>query len=166
MNVPARPAGAGGAEAPSRTRPGEVPPTGRVLGVDLGTSRIGVALSDGGQRLATGLTVVHRSGDRAADRRALARLVEEEETVAMVVGLPRSLDGSLGAAALDALAEVAALKEVVAVPVETCDERFTTVTAHRALRSGGTRSRDRRKVVDQVAAAVMLQSWLDGRARP
>ena len=83
----------------------------------------------------------------------------------MVVGLPLSLDGSLGPAARAMLTEVTALRETVGVPVETCDERFTTVTAHRALRSGGTRSRDRRKVVDQVAAAVMLQSWLDGRSR-
>jgi putative Holliday junction resolvase len=60
---------------------------------------------------------------------------------------------------------VTALRDVVGVPVETSDERFTTVSAHRALRAGGTRGRDRRKVVDQVAAAVMLQSWLDGRAR-
>jgi len=134
-----------------------------VLGVDLGTRRIGVAVSDSGQRLATGLVVVPRSGDTGVDHRALARLAEEESAVAIVVGLPRSLDGSLGPAARAALEEVEALQRSVAVPIETYDERFTTVTAGHALRAGGTRSRARRQVVDQVAAAVLLQAWLDRR---
>jgi putative Holliday junction resolvase len=146
-------------EARAAGRP--IPPAGRILGVDLGSVRIGVAVSDGGQRLATGHTVVARSGDVRSDHRALARLVTDEEAVAVVVGLPRSLDGSLGPAARAALDEAARLAEVVGVPVLTCDERLTTVEATRALRAGGTRGRARRRVVDQVAAAVMLQSWLD-----
>ncbi len=149
------------AEGRATTAP---PPSGRVLGIDLGTARIGVAISDSGRRLATGLTVLARSGDTAADRRALARLVEEEEVVAVVVGLPRSLDGSLGPAARAALGEVARLQEVLTVPVETHDERFTTVTASQSLKSAGTKRGDQRRRIDQVAAAVMLQSWLDGRA--
>jgi putative Holliday junction resolvase len=153
---------AGSADSRPR-RSAATPRTGRVLGVDLGASRIGVAVSDRAQRLATGLTVVGRSGDPSADHAALARLVGEEDAVAMVVGLPRSLDGSLGPAARAVLCEVTALARVVGVPVETCDERFTTVSATRALQAGGTTARKRRKVVDRVAAAVMLQSWLDGR---
>jgi putative holliday junction resolvase len=140
-----------------------VPPAGRVLGVDLGTKRIGVAISDAGQRLATGLTVVARAGDMAAVRRTLARLVEDEEVVAVVVGMPRSLDGSLGPAARHALDEVAELRGVLKVPVETQDERLTTVAAAGALRAGGVSSRARRGVIDQVAAAVTLQTWLDRR---
>jgi putative Holliday junction resolvase len=140
-----------------------VPTAGRLLGVDLGRKRIGIAVSDAGQRLATGLTVIVRSGDLVADRRALARLVDDEEVVAVVVGMPRSLDGTLGSAAREAMEEVARLRGVLTVPVETQDERLTTVAAASALRAGGTRSRARRGVIDQVAAAVMLQSWLDRR---
>jgi putative holliday junction resolvase len=139
------------------------PPAGRVLGIDLGAVRIGVAVSDSGQRLATGLTVITRSGDAGADRGAVARLVADEDAVAVVVGLPRSMDGSLGPAARAALEEVDRLEEQLAVPVEAYDERLTTVTATQVLRAGGTRGRAVRGVVDQVAAAVMLQSWLDGR---
>jgi putative Holliday junction resolvase len=93
----------------------------------------------------------------------LDRLVREEEAVAIVVGLPLSLDGSVGPAALGVLDEVNKLRERVGVPVETYDERFTTVTASRALQATGRRGRKGRQVVDQVAAAVMLQAWLDGR---
>ena len=81
--------------------------------------------------------------------------------VAFVVGLPLSLSGQDGPAARAARKEVAALATVVAVPVETYDERFTTVTAERALAEGGVRGAARRQVVDKVAAAVILQSWLD-----
>ena len=76
---------------------------------------------------------------------------------------PRSLDGSLGAAARGALAEAEELATVVGVPVETFDERLTTVSAERVLVEAGLRVPARRRVVDKVAAAVMLQAWLDGR---
>jgi putative holliday junction resolvase len=141
-----------------------VPVRGRVVGVDLGTRRIGVAISDAGQRVATGLTVVVRSGDVGADHRALAALAAEEEAVAVVVGLPTSLDGSIGPAAQGVRLEVDSLRTVVGVPVEVIDERFTTAAASRALQATGHRGRRRaRRVVDQVAAAVILQSWLDRR---
>jgi putative holliday junction resolvase len=154
---------AAGAVTPAGCAGGAVPPAGRVLGIDLGTVRIGVAVCDRGQRLATGLAVITRSGDPNTDRRAVARLVADEDAVAVVVGLPRSMDGSLGPAARAALEEVDRLDEELAVPVEAYDERLTTVTATQVLRAGGTRGRAVRGVVDQVAAAVMLQSWLDGR---
>ncbi|HSS10669.1 MAG TPA: Holliday junction resolvase RuvX [Acidimicrobiales bacterium] len=140
-----------------------VPLSGRVVGVDLGTRRIGVAISDAGQRVATGLTVVVRSGDLGADHRALAALAAQEEAVAVVVGLPTSLDGSVGPAAQGVRQEVESLRTVVGVPVEVIDERFTTAAANRALQATGHSARRTRRVVDQVAAAVILQSWLDRR---
>ena len=142
---------------------GAPPRRGRVIGVDLGARRIGVAISDSRQRVATGLTVVARSGDLGADHRALATLTGDEEAVAVVVGLPTSLDGSLGPAAQGVRQEVEELRSVLDVPVEVVDERFTTVTAERALHAGGAPARRVRRLVDQEAAAVILQSWLDRR---
>ena len=138
------------------------------MGVDLGTARIGVALCDPDQRLATSLTVLVREGDPAADRRALVRLAAEEEVVGVVVGLPLSLDGSVGPAARGALDEVAQLARALpGTAVDTVDERFTTVAAYQALggAAGGRRRRvAARQQVDAVAAAILLQSWLDQRA--
>jgi putative holliday junction resolvase len=134
----------------------------RALGVDLGTKRIGVALSSG--TLATPFEVVARSGDRRRDHRRLAELADEAEAEVVVVGLPRSLDGSLGPAAHRALEEIDELAAAVGRPVESWDERLSTVTADRALREQGLDAPARRKVVDKVAAAVILQSWLDARA--
>ena len=135
----------------------------RVVGIDLGARRIGVAVSDLTGTLATPHAVVERSGDRATDHRRLAELVTELGAERVVVGLPLSLSGASGSAADAAVDEATALAEVVGVPVETWDERLTTVSAERALREGGTRARARRSVVDQAAAAVLLQSWLDRR---
>lgn len=135
----------------------------RALGIDLGSRRVGVALSDGAGTLAVPYEVVVRSGDRARDRARIAELVDEVGAEVVVVGLPRSLDGSAGPAELAARAEVDALRAELPVPVETWDERLTTVTAHRELAAAGVRSRGRRAVVDKVAASVMLQSWLDHR---
>ncbi len=135
----------------------------RALGLDLGSKRIGVAVSDRSGTIASPLTVVQRSGRRSEDHRRIAALVAEEEADVVVVGLPLSLDGSVGRAARDAIAEVERLASVVDVPVETHDERLTTVSADRVLFERGLRAQDRRRVVDKVAAAVMLQAWLDGR---
>lgn len=134
---------------------------GRALGLDLGTKRIGVATSDAGGVLASPRTTLERTGDRDRDHRRIADLVAEEEAAVVVIGLPRSLDGSRGPAAELVLGEVAELAVVLAVPVVTHDERFTTVTAHEQLRAAGMGGRRRRTVVDQQAAAVLLQSWLD-----
>jgi putative holliday junction resolvase len=137
----------------------------RALGVDLGSRRIGVALSDSAGTLATPYEVVVRCGDEARDHQRLAALAEEAGAKVVVVGLPLSLDGSEGPAARHAKEEADRLAKVVGVPVERFDERLTTVSAERDLRAGGLRSRARRQVVDKVAAAVMLQSWLDARRR-
>ena len=124
---------------------------------------IGVAVSDSSGTVATPLTVIHRSKSRRNDHEAIARLVRDEEAVAVVVGLPLNMDGSRGAAARAAVTEAEVLGTVVDVPVHLHDERLTTVTAERALREGGVRGKDRRSVVDKVAAAVLLQGWLDAR---
>lgn len=136
----------------------------RAIGVDLGARRIGIALSDSGGTVATPWTRVDRSGDVARDHRRIADLADEAEAECVVVGLPLSLDGSVGPAADGVLAEVEALRAVLAVPVETYDERLTTVTAERVLREQGVDGRRRREVVDQVAASVLLQAWLDAGA--
>lgn len=135
----------------------------RALGLDLGSKRIGVAVSDRSGTIATPLTVLHRRGQPADDHRAIAALVVEEEAEMVVVGLPLSLSGEMGPAARAAQREAEAIASVVGVPVETYDERLTTVTADRALMEARMRADARRRVVDKVAAAVMLQSWLDAR---
>jgi putative holliday junction resolvase len=135
----------------------------RALGLDLGSKRIGVALADSGGTLATPYDVVTRSGDRARDHRRIAELAADAEADQLVVGLPLSLDGSIGPAAEAALAEVEELAAATGLPVATWDERLTTVTAERSLRTLDLKAPARRKVVDQVAAAVMLQAWLDHR---
>lgn len=135
----------------------------RVIGLDLGTKRIGVAVSDRSGTIAGPLTVLHRTGDPARDHLAVKRIVEEEEAEAVVVGLPIALDGTVGIAARAALAEAAALASVVGVPVGMHDERFTTVVAERPMRAAGMKAPARRKVIDKVAATVMLQGWLEFR---
>ena len=135
----------------------------RALGVDLGTRRVGLALSDSGGLIATPLEVLQRSGSEAQDHAAIAAVVAERHVEVVVVGLPLSLDGSMGPAARAARAEIGRLAAVVGVPTETCDERLTTVTAERQLRSGEVKGPRRRQVVDMVAASVLLQSWLDAR---
>jgi putative Holliday junction resolvase len=117
--------------------------------------------------VATPIATLQRSSskNRGADHRSIAELVAEWEAEIVAVGLPLSLDGSIGPAAEGVLAEVAELAQVLAVPVETVDERFTTVTADQQLKASGVRGRDRSKVIDQTAAAVLLQVWLDGREK-
>lgn len=136
----------------------------RAVGIDLGTRRIGVAVSDSDGRLATPYEVIERSRDLHGDRRRLVELVREAEAEVVVVGIPYSLDGSEGPAARRARIEVEALSRVMPVPVETYDERLSTVTAHRTLQDLGLGSHERRRVVDKVAASVILQAWLDSRA--
>ena len=139
-------------------------PSGRVLGVDLGSRRIGVAVTDSGQTVATGVTVLPRRGDRHADHRALADLAAEYEVVGLVVGLPVSLSGELGPSARAVLEEVEEMRTQIELEVDTIDERFTTVTAARALDASGRSRRQQRPVIDRAAAAVLLQTWVDQRA--
>jgi putative Holliday junction resolvase len=133
----------------------------RVLGVDLGSRRVGVAVSDPGGVVATPHTVLTRSGDAARDHAAIGGLVRELGAELVVVGLPLSMSGRESHASRAARQEAQALAGAVGVPVELCDERLTTVEAERSLHRGGVRAPARRQVVDKVAATVMLQSWLD-----
>jgi putative transcription antitermination factor YqgF len=135
----------------------------RALGVDLGSKRIGIAVSDSSGTIASPLTVVHRSRSRRVDLDEIARIARDEEVELIVVGLPLTMRGEVGHAAEAAIAEAGRLATVVGVPVETHDERLTTVTADRSMIEAGMRGEARRQVVDKVAAAVMLQSWLDAR---
>ena len=135
----------------------------RALGLDLGSKRIGIAIADSAGRVATPYEVVARTGDRARDHRRIAELAADEGIDQLVVGLPLSLDGSVGPSAEAALAEAGELAVATGLPVATWDERLTTVTADRSLLEMGHKAPARRKVVDKVAAAVMLQAWLDHR---
>lgn len=133
----------------------------RALGLDLGSRRIGVSVSDSAGTVATPVATLERSGRPADDRRGIAELVAEWEAEIVVVGLPLSLDGTAGPSARSVLDEVARLTEALAVPVVTHDERLTTVSAERSLAAQNLTGPARRRVVDRVAAAVILQAWLD-----
>lgn|SRR5436190_24200961 len=137
----------------------------RAVGLDLGSRRIGVATSDSTGTIASPHSVLQRAPSRGDDHAAIAALVAELEGDVVVVGLPLSLDGTRGPAARAAAEEVAQLADVLPVLVETYDERLTTVTADRSLSQLGLGGQARRRVVDKVAAAVMLQAWLDRRNR-
>jgi putative Holliday junction resolvase len=139
---------------------------GRRLGVDVGTVRVGVAVSDPYAVLATPLATLSRDRRSGADIDRLAELVTEHEVVEVVVGLPRTLRGSDGPAAAAARAYADTLaRRVAPVPVRLTDERLTTVVATQALRRGGVPGRRQRAVVDQAAAVAILQGWLDGASQ-
>lgn len=132
------------------------------LGVDVGSVRVGVAVSDPDGILATPLVTLKRDAAGERDLTELARLVVEHAAVEVVIGLPVGLSGRDGAAAGLARAYGAALAERVApAAVRFIDERLTTVSAERLLRGRGVRGRARREVVDQAAAVVILQAALD-----
>lgn len=135
----------------------------RAIGVDLGSVRIGVAFAPADAAVAVPYEVLERSGTRARDHEALAGMVAEVAAEVVVIGLPTSLDGSEGPAAAAARAEAGEIAAALDVPVVLHDERYTTVTAERILADQGVSGPARRKVVDKVAAAVILQSWLDAR---
>ena len=137
----------------------------RALGIDPGTKRIGLAISDRSGTVASPLTVLQRSRSRRHDDAEISRIVRDEEVDVVVVGLPVNMDGSHGASAKAAIAEARRLATVVGVPVEMHDERRTTVAADRSMLDAGLNAVERRQRVDKVAAAIMLQSWLDSRAR-
>jgi putative holliday junction resolvase len=136
---------------------------GRVLGVDLGSRRVGLAISDSDRRVASALGVLRRAASRDEDHAELARVVAETGASLVVVGLPLSLSGRAGPAAKEVEDEVADLRRALPVPVELCDERYSTVVADRSLLAAGRKAPARREVVDQVAAAAILQTWLDRR---
>jgi putative Holliday junction resolvase len=152
--LPDRPGGSAQSPDPGR---------GRRLGVDVGSVRIGVAISDPDGILATPVETVRR--DRSDKHlRRLAQLVSEHDAVEVVVGLPRTLADRAGPAARDAidLADLLA-RRIAPTPVRLADERLTTVAAQRSLREAGVRAKGQRAMIDQAAAVGILQGWLDQR---
>ena len=141
-------------------------PAGRVLGVDLGSVRIGLALSDPTRTVASPHSVLRRARTPDADHRAILDVARANGVTTIVVGLPLSLSGGHGPAARAAEKEIDALRSVAVPDIDVVahDERLTTITAERSLDEAGLRRADRTAVVDKVAAAVMLQSWLESPA--
>jgi putative holliday junction resolvase len=136
---------------------------GRVVALDLGTKRIGIATSDLTQTLSTPYEVLLRTKSRAEDHRAILKIIDEFEAVRVVVGLPLGLNGKEGAAAKLIRDEVVQMERVLTVPIELFDERFTTTAAHTTLIDQKMKGQERRHVVDKVAAAVLLRAWLEAR---
>lgn len=140
---------------------------GRRLGLDVGTARIGVASCDPDGILATPVETVRVvDGDPGwvAELRRVAHLVEEYDAVGVVIGLPTSLKGRETASTAMARSFAAALTAAEPdLPVELVDERLTTVSAGAALHGAGRNTRKQREVIDQAAAVVLLQAWLDSR---
>jgi putative pre-16S rRNA nuclease len=132
-----------------------------ILALDYGRARIGVAISDELQLLAHPLETI--PANKGASR--VAQIVRDKRADHVVAGIPRQMNGQLGVAATEVLQFVEELREVLPCPVVTWDERLTTVAAHRALRDLGKKTRHTRAYVDQVAAQMILQSYLDSRAR-
>jgi putative pre-16S rRNA nuclease len=136
--------------------------TGRVLGLDLGDVRIGVAISDPERRLAVPLGTV-QVGRPPGEMRAIADLVNANDVTVVVIGEPISLDGVRRERATHAANFADALRAMLTVPVALHDERFSTTQAERSLRDAGVSGKRRRSVVDAAAAQVILQGWLDGQ---
>ena len=134
----------------------------RVLALDVGDKRVGVAISDPTQMLARSLKVIQRSSPEN-DCDTVAQLVEEYEVERVVVGYPRSLDGTVGEQAEKVERYAAGLAKALDVPVVLWDERFSTVSAERLMREVGLRGKKKRERIDAVAAAVILQDYLDSR---
>jgi putative Holliday junction resolvase len=134
----------------------------RILALDHGTRRIGVAVSDEPQLIASPLEFIAAEPfDDFLSR--LKQILAEKEVELILVGLPRNMDGTYGPAAEKVRAFIARLQEAIAVPIRTWDERLTSVMANRALLEGNVRRADRKQKVDMMAAAILLQSYLDAK---
>lgn len=132
----------------------------RILGLDHGTKRVGVAVSDEMHMIALPLEYI--APEPFADFLArLKEILREKEIELILIGMPRNMDGSYGPAALKVQEFAAALKDAVTVPLKLWDERLTTTQAQKFLIQGGMRRDKRKEKVDQTAAAILLQSYLD-----
>ncbi len=133
----------------------------RSLGIDLGSKRIGVAMSDSSGVIASPLTVVARSASHSQDHKKIQELIDEYEVECVVVGMPLSMSGKVGPAAKSAQDEIEEMKSSLSVPVYSYDERLTTKTANESMMQANMKAQARRRIVDKIAAAVILQGWLD-----
>jgi len=140
-------------------------PDGRALALDLGDQRIGVAVCDSARLVATPLETLQRSGDRLIDHGRITELCDEHDIAVIVVGLPFTLTGELGPAAKSILREVKALRRRTGRSTVTHDERLTTVIAQDSLHAQGKNTRQGRAMIDQLAATVILQSWIEMNSR-
>lgn len=132
----------------------------RILALDHGTRRIGIAVSDEMKMIASPLEYIHAE-PFAGFLSRLREILQEKEVELILVGMPRNMDGSYGPATLKVQEFVAALKETITIPIKTLDERLTTVQAQRFLIQGNVRRDKRKEKVDKTAAAILLQSYLD-----
>ena len=133
----------------------------RILALDHGSKRIGVAVSDETKTIAQPLEYI--DAEPFADFLArLKQLIQEKEVELILIGMPRNMDGSYGPAAQKVETFVAALRSAITVPVSLRDERLTSVMANRILIQGNVRRAQRKEKVDKMAAAILLQSHLDG----
>jgi len=134
----------------------------RILAIDHGTKRMGIALSDELGMIAQPLEFIPAEPfAKFLDR--LKEILSEKQVELVLVGMPRNMDGSYGPAALKVQQFVAVLKDAIAIPIQTLDERLTSAQANRVLIEGNVRREKRRDKVDKMAAAILLQSYLDGR---
>jgi len=136
----------------------------RVLALDHGTKRIGIALSDELKMIATPLEFVLAEPFTDFVKR-LKEIIREKEVELILIGMPRNMDGSYGPAALKVQEFIAVLKDLVAIPIKTWDERLTSAQAQRFLIQGGVRRQERKEKVDKMAASILLQSYLDSAAQ-
>lgn len=137
---------------------------GRIMALDVGEATVGVAVSDPLGITAGPVTTLRRRGLRH-DLRALADLAVKHEVETIVVGLPLRMSGIAGSAAEEAIGFAERVREALKLPVVTWDERLSTVQAERSLLEADLSRRRRREVVNQVAAAIILQAYLDSRPR-
>jgi len=139
--------------------------TACVLGVDPGTARIGLALSDGIGCMAHPLRTIP-GGTEAENARAIAAVAAEKGSPAVVIGLPRNMNGTYGPAAEKSRSLAEALRPLTAARVILWDERLTTAAATRRLQEAGRNSREQRAVIEQAAAVQILQDWIDAQTPP
>ena len=132
-----------------------------MLGIDFGDKRIGVALSDPLGWTAQGLETIHRQAGLTKDLDRIKYLAQKNEATKIVVGLPLNMNGDIGPQGEKVLAFVAKLRQYVQLPVETWDERLTTVAASKLLISADVRRSKRRQVIDKMAATIILQGYLN-----
>lgn len=132
------------------------------LGIDPGEARVGVAMSDDLGLLAHPLETIDASRRDPCER--IIELATQKQAIAIVVGVPRNMDGSFGPAAEKARALIERLRASVPCQVIPWDERLTTISAQRALREAGRKAKNQRSVIDQAAAQILLQSWIDAQA--
>ena len=134
----------------------------KALGIDLGDARVGVAVSDDLGMLAHPLETISTQSTNVV-KRVLA-LASERSAETIIVGMPRNMNGSHGPAADKAKAFIEELRRETTLPIVAWDERLSTVSAQRALQEAGRNTRKQKSVIDQVAAQIILQSWLDSQA--